>query len=158
MALNSLLLGIVMSMLPLGELRLGIPILVSGGMPAYLALIIGFLANIVVILPIWFFLDNIHDFLSNYPIYKKFSDRILERMHNKATHLKKSMEVLEWFALTLFVAIPLPVTGVYTGSIVVWILGLERKKSFIFISLGSLIAGLIVTLATLGVINFFNFG
>lgn len=143
-----------MSMLPIGELRAGIPIMITNGMPAYSALIIGFLANIIIIFPIWFFLDHIHDYLLGIKIYKKFSDRILERMHRKATHLKKSMEVLEWFALTLFVAIPLPITGVYTGSIIVWILGLERKKSFLFISLGALIAGLIVTLATLGVINF----
>ncbi len=157
MEISALTWGIILSMLPFSELRGGIPVAIAGGVHPVVAIIAGFLANIVVIIPIWFFLDYVHVHLLKIGIYKKFSDRILERMHYKATHVKKRMEVLEWFALTLFVAVPLPITGAYTGSIVAWILGLNRKKSFLFISLGVLIAATIVTLVTIGAINFFNF-
>ncbi|MFC1685973.1 COG2426 family protein [Nanoarchaeota archaeon] len=147
---------IVLSMLPIAELRGGIPLAMALGWHPAAAIIVNFLANILIIFPVWFFLDYIHVHLLKVKIYKKFSNKILGRMRHKAAHLKKRMEVYEWIALTLFVAVPLPVTGAYTGSIVAWILGLDRKKSFIFITLGVFIAAVIITLATLGVINFFN--
>ena len=156
MALNPLIIGIILSMLPIAEIRGGIPYAIAGGINPVLALITGFFANILIIIPVWFFLDHVHNYLLNIGLYKRASDRVLERMRHKAAHVKKKMEVLEWFALTLFVAVPLPITGAYTGSIVVWLLGLNRKKSFMFISLGVLIAAIIVTLATLGVISLFN--
>ena len=45
----------------------------------------------------------------------------------------------------LFVAIPLPITGAWTGTIGAWVLGLDRKKSILFILLGVLISGIIVS-------------
>jgi len=149
---------ILLSMSPFSELRGGVisAILYHQWNPLT-ALIICLLANLIVIIPIWFFLDYIHGNLLGIMAYKRFSDKILERMRHKATHVKKKMEKYKWLALTLFVAIPLPITGAYTGSLVVWILGLNRKKSFLFISLGVLIAAIIMTLVTVGGINLFYF-
>jgi uncharacterized membrane protein len=58
-------------------------------------------------------------------------------------------------ALTLFVAVPLPVTGAWSGCLVAWTLGLDRKKSILAISLGVVIAGLIVFFGTIGFMNLF---
>ena len=47
--------------------------------------------------------------------------------------------------LMLFVAIPLPITGAWTGTIGAWVMGLDRKKSILFILLGVLVAGIVVS-------------
>lgn len=155
--LEALIAGVILSMLPFFELRGGIPIALAGGFDPIFVLFIAFLANIIVIYPIWFFLDYIHCHLVKIKIYKRISDKILAKMRHKAQHVKKNMQKYEWLALTLLVAVPLPITGAYTGTLIVWILGLDRKKSFLFISLGVLIAAVIVTLATLGIINMLKF-
>jgi uncharacterized membrane protein len=61
------------------------------------------------------------------------------------------MEELGYIALMIFVAIPLPGTGAWTGTLIAWTLGLNRLKSFIAIAVGVLIAGLLVLLLSLGV-------
>jgi len=58
--------------------------------------------------------------------------------------------------LFIFVAIPLPLTGAYTGTFISWVLGLDRKKSILAISLGVLTAGIIIYFSTLGIISFLN--
>ena len=155
MGLQALIVGIIFSMSPIFELRGGIPIIIVSGFNPVFALFVGFLANIAIIFPIWFFLDYIHVHLLKIKIYDKFSHKVLERMRAKAHHVRKSMEVYEWLALTILVAVPLPVTGAYTATLIVWLLKLNRKKSFLAISLGVLIAALIVTLVTIGVLNVF---
>jgi len=60
-----------------------------------------------------------------------------------------------YWALVIFVAIPLPVTGVWTGAIAAYIFNIPFKKSWWLILLGIIMAGLIVTFATLGIINLF---
>ena len=55
----------------------------------------------------------------------------------------------------LFVAVPLPGTGAWSGCLVSWLLGLDRKKSILAISLGVIIAGLIILFASLGVFSLF---
>lgn len=155
MGLQTLIIGIVFSMLPIFELRAGIPILISGGFNPVFSLLVGFLGNIAIIFPIWFFLDYVHVHLLKIKVYDKFSHKILERMRAKAHHVRKSMEVYEWLALTILVAVPLPVTGAYTATLIVWLLELNRKKSFLAISLGVLIAALLVTLVTVGLLSLF---
>ena len=60
------------------------------------------------------------------------------------------MEVWGYLALTLFVAVPVPGTGAWTGTLVAWVLGLDRWKSIGAISLGVVIAGLIILFTSLG--------
>ncbi len=50
-----------------------------------------------------------------------------------------------YWGLALFVAIPLPITGAYTGTLGAWVLGMDPKKTFLAVALGALIAGIIVT-------------
>jgi uncharacterized membrane protein len=58
-----------------------------------------------------------------------------------------------FLGLALFVAIPLPLTGAYTGTILAWLLGTDWRKAFPAVALGVLVAGIVVLLVTLGVIE-----
>lgn len=143
-------------MSPFSELRGGIPYLfVSNGITQLSALeivalpVMCVIANILVILPIWLFLDFLHHKLVGIKLYKKTADFFLTRMHKKSKKLGPRIDRYGYIALALFTAIPLPVTGAWTSSIVAWILALNRRKSFFAIALGVFLAGIIVTIVTL---------
>ena len=65
------------------------------------------------------------------------------------------MDQWGYFALMLFVAVPLPVTGAWSGSLIACVLGLNRWKSFLAISAGIIIAGLIVLFVSFGFFSWF---
>lgn len=136
-----------MSMLPFTELRLSIPYAIAQNANPLITFIVCVIANIFVILPIFLFLDYIHSRLLRIKTYEKLSEMVLGRIRPKSIKVKKKMASYGFPALMFFVAIPLPMTGAYTGTIIAWLLGLERKRSFIAIAAGVAIAGIIVTLA-----------
>ena len=75
----------------------------------------------------------------------------------RADKRKARIERAEFWGLVLFVAIPLPGTGAWTGSLIAALLGIERKKAFLAIALGALGAGVIMTLASYGVVDALGF-
>jgi len=91
------------------------------------------------------------------PIITKidFVDDLYQYAIKKARKNYKKYEKYEMIGLALFVGIPLPGTGVYSGTLIAYIFGLKRKKAFFSIALGALIAGMIVTMITAGVISIF---
>ncbi len=134
------------SVLPIFELRGGIPvgILLFKLHPAavYAACV---LFNLVPVLPILFLLLPLKRALERIPLFRRFFDLLLRRVERN----RRLIERYEEFGLLLFVAVPLPVTGAWTGSLIAVILGLKTAKSFLFIALGVLTAGVIVTVITL---------
>jgi uncharacterized membrane protein len=74
--------------------------------------------------------------------YKKFFDRFVERARIK---LHRGVEKWGWLGVAAFVAIPLPVTGAWTGTLGAWVLGLEKPKTMAAVILGVFAAGAIVT-------------
>lgn len=153
----SLLTGVLISMLPFVELRLGLPIAIANASPLS-AFILCVAANIIIIPFIFLFLDYAHFRLLRIKIYSKISNNILNKMRPRSVKVKEKMAIYGFPALMLFVSIPLPVTGAYAGSIIAWLLNLNRKKSFLAIAAGVTIAGIIITLLSLGIINIFNLG
>ena len=151
--MDGLIKGIVLSLLPISELRGGIPVAMASGVGWMTAFITCVVANILVIIPVFFFLDNIHKHLMKIKIYEKIFNTYLDRVR-KRVEVKMEKHTWEYWVLFLFVAIPFPSTGAYTGFF-----EMERKKSFITIALGVLAAGIIVTLvvsmASLGFLKFF---
>ena len=139
---------ILLSVLPISELRGGIPYAIAFGLHPVLAYLFGVLGNLLVIPLVFFFLDNIHKYFLKLKIYSKIFDKYVNRNRKKLEKYVGSK--FEFWALVLIVAIPLPMTGAYTGSILAWFFGLKRRKSYLAISLGILIAGLIVSLISLG--------
>ena len=139
---------------PISELRGAIPLAIGvyhfGVIKTFLLAVLGNLIPAVVLL--WL-LGPISGFLvRNVPITEKFFDWLFARTRHKFTD---QYEKWGGLALILFVAIPLPMTGVWTASVAAFLFGFPKKKSLALISLGALIAGLIVTTLTLGVTNLF---
>jgi len=152
--MNPFLITIILSMLPISELRGAIPYaILSAGINPITAFLIAVFANILIIPIIFLFLDYIHGtFLKIKPYEKLFNFYITKKVEK----IKRKYETLELFVLFLFVAIPAPGTGAYTGVLLAWFFGLRRKKSFAVIALGVITAGIITTLLTIGGIGLFR--
>ncbi|MBN2324185.1 MAG: small multi-drug export protein [Spirochaetes bacterium] len=136
----------ILSMLPIFELRGGIPvgIAVFKLHPAAVYAVC-VLFNLVPVLPVLFLLLPVKRVLERIPFFKRFFDLLLRRVERNKRLIERTRE----FGLLLFVSVPLPVTGAWTGSLIAVIMGLATFKSFLFIALGVLAAGVIVTVITL---------
>jgi len=144
---------LVMSMLPVAELRLAIPI----GLTVYkLSIITTFIyaviGNMIPVIFILYFIDPVSKFLMKHSrLFDKFFTWLFER--TKIKFEKKSVKYGGIVALILFVAIPLPVTGAWTGSLAAWLFQIPKKYAIPAIISGVLIAGIIVTLLTTGLLG-----
>jgi len=152
----SLLYIILLSISPISELRGGIPYALSQGYSIKSAFFICVLSNILIVLFILFFLNYLHIFFMKFKFYRKTFGFFHKRAEKKSKEVDKNMKNLGYLALCLFVAIPFPITGAWTGTLISWVLGLNKIKSFFAIALGVIIAGIIVSLVSLGIINIFN--
>ena len=139
----------LMSMAPVSEARGAIIYGLSLGMNPGAVLISAIILNILAIPIIWKFLDMAN---FNELAYKLFG----KKMENKIDKAKNKFEKYAEFALLIFVAVPLPVTGAWTGTFIAHILKLDFKKSFYVISLGVVIAALIVFFITAGALTILN--
>ncbi len=152
-----LLTGLILTILPITELRVGLPIIlnyvIKNDLPVTPYFLLVLALNILIIFFIFFFLDFIHQHLLKIHFYKNLVEKKLNSLQEKSTKLQQRFNTTGFFALTLFVAIPLPGTGAWTGTILAWILNLERKKSIIAIATGVIIAGILILLASLGILN-----
>ncbi len=139
----------LIAMSPFFELRGSIPVaLTIYHLGVVESFVISFFGNLVPALFLISFLGPISRWLSrNFVIFERFFSwffRRTERNHNSL--IKKYGSV----ALVLFVAVPLPVTGAWTGSVISFLFNIPFKKAFPSIALGVFIAGTIVTFATRG--------
>ncbi len=155
-----LIYAIILTILPISELRGGLPLAIiyanQNNIPIFLIFPLIVMLNILVIFFVFYFLDNIHHILLNIKIYKRFFDAYIERFQKKVDKFEKKYSTMGFLALMLFVAVPLPVTGVWSGCLLSWILDLDRKKSILSISIGVIIAAILVLLGTLGFLNLFS--
>jgi len=141
------------SMLPIFELRGAIPWALRPGttlswQQAYAICVVG---NMVPVPFLLMFLGAPCDFLRR----NRHIDRFFEWLFERTRKRSKVVEKYEALGLALFVAIPLPVTGAWTGSVAAFVFGIRFWYAILAILCGVLIAGAIVTLATLGVVNLF---
>jgi uncharacterized membrane protein len=133
------------AVIPISELRGAIPIAISVyHFPWYYAYLFGVIGNLLPVPFILLLLDKIIPLLGRVG----FLDKLMQRYFAWTKRRSKQIERYGWFGLTLFVAIPLPVTGAWTGSILAVLLGMKFKRAFSAILLGVIIAGIIVTCAT----------
>lgn len=141
---------LIVSAMPFSELRGGIPLALSLGFDPFTAFVLAFTGNIIPIPIILLFLEKLKNFFCRW----KFIDKLYRKIEKRTLEKKKIIEKYGYLGLTFFVAIPFPVTGAWTGALLAFLLNLSPKKSFIFISSGVFIAGIIVTLASMGVLSF----
>jgi uncharacterized membrane protein len=139
---TTLLLTVALSLLPISELRGAIPFAVLRGMDLLPAALIGIAANAAVPAVAYLFLSTFHKLFYRVGAYRRFFDRFVEKARVK---VHASVEKYGYWGLLVFVAIPLPVTGAWTGALGAWILGMEKRKSMLAIAGGVIVAGFIVT-------------
>lgn len=139
----------IISMLPILELRGGLlaaSILNLNFMPAY---IISILGNCLPIPFVLLFLDKIFNWLKNFKTTKK----IVVKIENKILSKKAQIEKYGYWGLLLFVGIPLPGTGAWTGAGLAVLLRLDRKKSSLVIFLGVILASIIMSIISYGILG-----
>ncbi len=155
MEISKLIYSIILTVMPVTELRAGLPLALSfakeSGIPVFLIFLLIVLINILMIFVIFFFLDNLHDKFMEIKIYRYLFNKYLKKIQKKVDKFEKKYNEKGFLALAIFVAIPLPGTGAWSGCLLSWILGLERKKSIMAIASGVALAGIIIFLGTLGI-------
>lgn len=148
---ENVLIVALLSASPFAELRGGIPVGLGLGLEPAFVIALAVIMNSLIFFPVYFGLKLFYDRLfCRWRIAKYFVDRTRKKGE---PYIKK----YGLLGLAIFVAIPLPVTGAWTGSALAWLLGMEWKKSFLAVAAGVFTAGIIVSFISLGVLAGLNF-
>jgi len=141
------------AMTPIGELRASIPLGLSIlKQPWFLVFVISVIGNMIPPIFILWLFPRFSDWLmSHSKLMNKFLTWLFNRTRKKA---QDNIEKYGDLALIIFVAIPLPNTGAWTGALAAWLFGIPMKRALPNVLYGVLIAGVVVTLVTAGLINF----
>ena len=150
---SSGLVTFLVSMVPVIELRGAIPIGVGMGLSPLAALGISIVGNLVPVPFIILFIRKIFQWMRR---HIPRLDGLVGRMERKADKHRDLVLRWEFWGLLILVAIPLPGTGAWTGALVAALMDLRMKKAFPAISVGVVIAGIIVTGITCGFVNLFS--
>ena len=154
MSFSDLLITALLSIAPISELRGAIPFALAKGMPvvwAYLFCVaMNFLASILVLI----FLNTLHKLFYHISLYRRFFDSFIERARRK---VGPNLDKYGTWGLTVFVAIPLPVTGAITGTLGAWVLGMKKRQILPAVLAGVAIAGIIVSIIAYYGIEAFSF-
>ncbi|MFC1703430.1 COG2426 family protein [Candidatus Omnitrophota bacterium] len=137
--------------LPVFELRASIPLgLYYWGQEQLIKVFtLSVIGNFVPIIPLLLLLEPLSNKLRNFVLWKKFFEWFFEKTKKKA-HLVEKYEAL---GLALFVAIPLPGSGIWTGTVAAILFKIKFRYAFIAIVCGMLLAGILVSLVSVGVLN-----
>lgn len=135
----------LISMIPLVELRGAVPYAISSGIPLWQALLIGVIGNMLPVPIIFFFARHILEWGKEKPLIGNFFTWCLNKGHRGGQKLEEAAgdKGIFW-ALLLFVGIPLPGTGAWTGTLAASILDWDFKRSVLAVMLGVVLAGLIM--------------
>lgn len=131
----------LVSVVPFIELRGAIPLAVAFGHSLEFSLVLCIILNILVV-PIAFFLL---DFIIP-PLRKRV--KVVERLFRWSVKRAEKHQNLSLVGLTLFVGIPLPFTGAYTGSLIAYLFGWDRKWAAVAIAIGVIMAGALIAFLT----------
>ena len=138
-------------MVPLIELRGAIPASQLMGLPLLPSYIICIIANMVPVPIIYLFARKVLEWGKDKPVIGKFFTFCLEKGHKGGEKLKEKAGKGLFVALLLFVGIPLPGTGAWTGTLAASILEMDFKSSVIAVMLGVILAGVIMGVVSMGV-------
>lgn len=147
------LVAFITSMMPILECRGGMIVAKAAEIPFLKAFLLCYLGNMIPIPFILLFIKQIFAFMKKHNILTKF----IEKLEGKtAKNQEKIMKYKQW-GLLLFVAIPLPGTGGWTGSLFAALLNIDFKKALPIVALGVFIADLVMSVVTYGAGAIFNF-
>jgi uncharacterized membrane protein len=130
----------IMGALPISELRGAIPLGLYFGIPLYKTFWLAVLGNVIPIVPALFLFEPVSKQLRKFRLWRKFFDWLFERTKKNSDSIQK----FEALGLAIFVAIPLPMTGAWSGVVAASLFKIRFRYAFPAIVLGVLGAGLIV--------------
>lgn len=146
------ILTLLVSMIPVVELRGGIPFGVAAGLPVWAAYLAAVIGNLLPVPFIVVYIRRIFMFMRQHmPRLNSVVDRMEQKAHLKSASVLK----YQYLGLAIFVAIPLPGTGAWTGALVAAFLDMRLKKAMPSIVGGVLSAGLIISIVSYGVKSLF---
>ena len=145
---------LLIAMLPIFELRGAIPVaaalevLLKVQIPIWKVYLTAVIGNMIPVLPLLLFLEPVSNFLR---AHSKLANRFFEWLFARTRkRIEAKIEKYGALGLMLFVAIPLPVTGAWTGCIAAFLFGIKTRRAFPSILAGVLIAGVVVSIITYG--------
>lgn len=153
--LKKYLLIFLVSMVPLIELRGAIPISQGFGLPLLPSYIICILGNMLPVPFIYLFARKVLEWGKDKPVIGKFFTFCLEKGEKGGRKLQEKAGKGLFVALLLFVGIPVPGTGAWTGTLAASILDMDFKSSILAVMLGVLLAGIIMGIASVGLFSLF---
>ncbi len=137
---------LILAAIPILEQKAAIPIGVIAGLPVWEVYILTLIGAILPSPFIVWFIEHIFAFLKRYPIM----ERIITKFENKTRGKSGNIEKYKLLGLFIFVAIPLPGTGVWTGSLASVLLGIEKKGAVLAVFMGAAVCGLLIMAFTSG--------
>ena len=147
----------LLGLLPISEVRGAIPAGLAFGMPLKKVILLSVIGNLLPVIPMLFLFEPVSNRLRNFKPCKKFFDWFFERTKKKAGLIQK----YEALGLAIFVGIPLPMTGAWTGCVAASLFKIKFRYAFIAIVVGVFMAAAIVTAVCLfgkGAFSFFVMG
>lgn len=141
------------SMVPVVELRGAIPIAVGMGLPKLPSFIIAIIGNMIPVPFIYLFARRLLNWGKDKKVVGKFCKWCLNKGEKAGKKLEEKTKTGAYIALLLFVGIPLPGTGAWTGTLGASILDLDFKKTVIAVMGGVLLAGLIMMAISFGIFD-----
>ena len=142
---------LAVSAAPIAELRGGLPLAISYGISPAAAFFLAIVGNLLPVLPILLGLGWSERLLRRWALSVRLLDWIFTRTQRKGRLIERYGAI----GLVLLVAIPLPATGAWTGAIAAFLFGIPPKRAFPLITVGVLIAGVVVLALTLSGIHLF---
>ena len=146
------LITFLISMVPLVELRGALLYAAGARIPLYYAFPICIVGNMLPVPVIFFFARKVLEWGCDKPVIGKFFTWCLKKGHNGGEKLKAKAGKGLFLALLLFVGIPLPGTGAWTGSLVASVFHINRFKSFLAILIGVFLAFIIMSIISYGLL------
>ena len=139
----------IISLMPILELRGGLIAAALLGLDGVKSFIICFIGNIIPIPFILWLITPIFDWLKKTKLFKG----LVDKLENKAMSKKDQIEKLQYIGLMLFVGIPLPGTGAWTGCLIAALLDMDKKKAMLYAILGVIMAGIIMMILSFGILD-----
>ena len=143
----------IASMIPVGELRIGIPLgVMIYEMNLISAFIAGFLGNYLIVPLLLYGFGTFYDMTKDFSYMNKFYTFLFKRTRKKTKVIKQR----EFWGLALFVAIPLPMTGAWTGCLAAFLLGINRERAMVSTAIGLFASATLVTIFSSFFYNLFS--
>ncbi|MBN1404977.1 MAG: small multi-drug export protein [Candidatus Omnitrophica bacterium] len=135
----------ILGAMPISELRGAIPFGIASGLPLKKVLFFAIIGNMIPAIPLLFLFEPVSNYLRKFPAFVKFFDWLNRRTMKKASVIEK----YEALGLAIFVGIPLPMTGMWTGCFAASLFKIRFRYALLAVITGVLMAALIVTPITL---------